>query len=518
MRDQRPAIMQEPERIQLSLRARRIAFAAFIVGFSLYFLRFTVDGLNSWFSNDDLMNMHYYWVRSWPAVLWANVNFTSDFYRPMGGLFCKALYSLWGFQPGAYRIAALIIVALNVVLLYLIVRNLVDSVEAGAIAVLLTGLNASFVSIYYDTGMIYDVLAFFFYYSALYWYLRIRRSGKLPGVRQGAFVLILLVAGLNSKEIAVSLPVAFLVYELLWHPPGDIGHGGFLRSLWRWSIGPGRMALLGGVVVAAYVAGKYLGRDSLFKLDAYRPEPSAALFAGNYAFYLNALFLDTLKLSPAATMGVLAALPVLGCLLVRRHLAFAGIMASVSFLPLAFIPPRGGFALYVPSLYWSMWIAGVLVAGREWLVRVVVDDFVRRKREWPGRRLRRGLELASRGIFWLGLVYAVVPVNDTAFGHVLPIIDVPQNRNLGHAGQLRACLPQVPKGSRILLLDDPYGEEPHIPFFLIREIYDDPTLSVDRSRNLRLHGVVPDPDNYDLTITYSGERCQVVGQSSNKRE
>jgi hypothetical protein len=270
--------------------------------------------------------------------------------------------------------------------------------------------------------------------------------------------------------------------------------------------------------VAAYVAGKYLGRDSLFKLDAYRPEPSATLFAGNYAFYLNALFLDTLKLSPAATMGILAALPVLGRLAGRRHLVFAGIMATVSFLPLAFIPPRGGFALYVPSLFWSMGIAGALVAGREWLVRAVVGVFGRRKREGRGRRLRRGLELASRGLLWLGLGYAVVPANDAAFGHVLPIINVPQNRNLGSARELRACLPQAPKGSRILLLDDPYAAEPHIPYFLIRAIYDDPTLSVDRSRNLRLHGVEPNPGNYDLTITYSGERCQVTWHSPNQPE
>ena len=98
----------------------------------------------------------------------------------MGGLFYKGLYSLWRFQPGPYRVATLIVVVLNVGLVFLVVRNLASSVEVGAVAVLLTGLNESFVSIYYDTGMIYDVLAFFFYYSALYYYLLIRQRGKLP--------------------------------------------------------------------------------------------------------------------------------------------------------------------------------------------------------------------------------------------------------------------------------------------------------------------------------------------------
>ena len=510
--------MQQRKGVDLPLWVRRIALAVFVVGFSLYFLRFTVDGLNSWFSGDDLMNMHYYWVRSWAEVLRANVIFTSDFYRPMGGLFCKGLYSLWGFQPGPYRVATLIVVVLNVGLLFLVVRNLASSVEVGAVSVLLTGLNESFVSIYYDTGMIYDVLAFFFYYSALYYYLLIRQRGKLPSFRQSAFVLILLIASLNSKEISVSLPVALLVYELLWNPPRNFRRGRFLDSLRQWSIGPGRVALLGGVVVAAYMAGKYLGKDSLFQLDAYRPEPSGILFLTNYAFYLNALFLGTFRFSPGIVAGVLVALPALGCVFGKRHLVMAGIMASVSFLPLAFIPARGGFALYVPSLYWSLWIAGMLVASRVYLVTIVVDGLGHWKRELPRRGLTFGLELASSAVLWLGLACIVIPKNNYAFDQVLSIVNEIQNRNLGYATQIRKCLPQVPKGSRILLVDDPYPEDPFIPLFLIRETYDDTTLLVDRSRSLRLQGVEQYLDSYDLTVSYSEERCQVTWLPPRTRE
>ena len=129
-----------------------------------------------------------------------------------------------------------------------------------------------------------------------------------------------------------------------------------------------------------------------------------------------------------------------------------------------------------------------------------------------------GLELASSAVLWLGLACIVIPKNNYAFDQVLPIVNEVQNRNLGYATQIRKCLPQVPKGARILLVDDPYPEDRFIPLFLIRETYDDTTLVVDRSRSLRLQGVEQNLDSYDLTVSYSEERCQVTWLPPRTRE
>ena len=464
---------------------RRAALAVFLSSFCLYFLRFTADGLNSFFSNDDLMNLHYYWMRSWPETIRDNLLFFIDAPRPMGGLYYKAIYAIWGFQPFPYRAGAFVLIALNLALLFLIVRLLANSTEAGALALLLTGLNETFVSLYYDTGMIYDVLAFFFSYAAFYYYLRIRQSGKLLNIGQTAIVLGLFVAALKSKEIAVSLPVAILLYELLWNPP---------RKFWMWLKGPARIALLSGMAAAADLVGKARGAASLLKQGPYHPTPSAALYFKTYLFYWKPFTLDLSRPSASGILGILVAVLVISCLSRQRHLVFAAVMANVSFLPLAFIAGRNGFAFYVPSLYWSLWFAGALVDARKLLVR------------WLPARF----EFATQVVLCLGLAGVVAPRNAKQFSYVLPIVHDSQDQNRRSDQQIHECLPQIPHGSEILMLDDPYPAEMYDLHFLVGESYNDPTLTVFRSKNLRLFGVEPDPKKYKIVLNYSEGRFHLM--------
>src|ERR1035441_9662684 len=221
---------------------------------------FDLWGLASWFSADDLMNMHIYWARPWPALLKANLAFWSTFYRPAGGLFYRPIFDLWGFHPLPFHIAALALLSVDFALLALVVWQLTGSRWGALIALMLLGINPSASNAYFDTGNIYDVLAYKFFWGAFALYVHSRQAGRPLGWGRLALVFGLFVAALDAKEISVSLPVAVGLYELVWHPPANWRPA----ELWRWIRQEGRFAVIGGLADIAYIVGKRYGPDSLW--------------------------------------------------------------------------------------------------------------------------------------------------------------------------------------------------------------------------------------------------------------
>src|SRR5256886_5879542 len=70
----------------------------------------------------------------------------------------------------------------------------------------------------FSGSFIYDVLCGFFYFAALTYYVRIREQGVALRAGQLAIFLALYLCALNSKEMAVSLPVIVFIYEVLKYP------------------------------------------------------------------------------------------------------------------------------------------------------------------------------------------------------------------------------------------------------------------------------------------------------------
>jgi hypothetical protein len=73
--------------------------------------------------------------------------------------------------------------------------------------------------LYYSTGSVYDLLCFTFYYAAFLSYLRFRAKASPLGWRHILVVLFLYLCALAAKEMAVTLPLFLLLYELLHQPP-----------------------------------------------------------------------------------------------------------------------------------------------------------------------------------------------------------------------------------------------------------------------------------------------------------
>jgi hypothetical protein len=58
-----------------------------------------------------------------------------------------------------------------------------------------------------------------FFLSALKYYIRVRAVQRELTLRQIVVVILLMVAALNSKEMAVTLPFLILAWEAIYRPP-----------------------------------------------------------------------------------------------------------------------------------------------------------------------------------------------------------------------------------------------------------------------------------------------------------
>jgi hypothetical protein len=280
-----PASLAHPDIGAQAIR-RTIVVAAGVALFA-WFIFLVRAGLASWFDVDDLMNLHYYWIKPWPTLLKANLAFWSTFFRPASGLFYRSIYALWGFHPLPFRIAVLALLSVNFALLAAVVWQLTGSRWGALLALLLVGINPSFAAAYFDTGTINDILAYVFFWGGFALYVRFRQAERLPGWGRLALVFGLFVAALDSKELSVSLPVAVALYELIWHPPANWKPA----ELWRWTWHEGRFAAIGVLTDIVYITGKRYGPDSIWQVGPFQPHYSVAA-------YFQSLLSSILRLGP----------------------------------------------------------------------------------------------------------------------------------------------------------------------------------------------------------------------------
>ncbi len=141
------------------------AIAAILL-LAVWFLYFAGAGLWAPFSGDDLMNLHGYLARPFGTLLLDNLRYWSTAYRPLGGLFYATIYRFFGFDPLPFRVACFALLILNLFLLYRVCRRLAGCSEIALLATFLASYHAWFVDLYYSSGTVYDLLCFFFYFTA----------------------------------------------------------------------------------------------------------------------------------------------------------------------------------------------------------------------------------------------------------------------------------------------------------------------------------------------------------------
>jgi hypothetical protein len=197
------------------MRTRNLIFSIVTPLFiAAYFFWFTKDTLHSYFNSDDCMTLYRAWSNSAGALWKANLLFfvNSPFYRPMTCVWYRLIYDFAGFNPVPFHVASMALLAANVWFTYCATRRLSGSREAGALAALLISFHGKFASLNYDTAYSYDVTCFFFYFSTVVFYLRIRSRGQPLRWPHLIVLSALYICALNCKELAATMPVFLVLY------------------------------------------------------------------------------------------------------------------------------------------------------------------------------------------------------------------------------------------------------------------------------------------------------------------
>jgi hypothetical protein len=305
------------------------------------------------------MNIYYYWSNGAGGLARNLVLFFTDYVRPMGGLYYLPLYSAFKLNPLPYHIVAFCLLLFNTWLAFRFALLLTESELAGGLCAFLVAYHAALYHMVYLTSFIYDILCFTFYFLAFNYYLSVRGRGARLKIWQVAVFLLLYIGALESKEMAVTLPVILLLYEALWHAP--------VRWSWRsagsWVVTEALPPLAAGALTLVYILGKALGPESLMKLDAYRPVFSLHQYFEATSRFLNQLFYDTSAHGFFNTRTVLLMAALLLAIAWRtrqKHLFLMFFFVFIAPLPIAFLPNREGPCLYIPLAGWAVFAASSL--------------------------------------------------------------------------------------------------------------------------------------------------------------
>jgi hypothetical protein len=451
-----------------STRSRQAALLAGVYIAAYYFFHARLS-LLARFSHDDLMN-------GWGAVFRPLSQTVADCflffrfaptYRPFGALVYRAAFAVSGFNLKPLRMLLLVVLALSILLVYCFVRRLTLSREVAVLAALFASYHHEYWTLFFNTGMLYDIFCCFFYFCALVYYIRIRQSGRLLRWFEMLIFCGLYILTLDSKELGVSLPVAIAAWELLFNPPAMwlAGWRRFLRKefLPVW---------ITGIMTAAFIAGRMMAPQGLSQLGGYKMRVSLPVYLEGAGHFLNLLFYTGGYFDAKRTEGVLLALLLIAVVAGSRRLAFCWIMFVVGVLPVVFLLPRG---------LGSAWIPFVGLLGYGAISAVALRDAVLKLAG------RVSWKPAAQVVLFLLAARFMVRVHDSE-RYMYNAFQEQYNSIENVRLSFRRLCPELRKGSRMLVVTDPFGDNYNV-LFLVHLLYGDSTTQVHQLFRLN-----PKPD------------------------
>ncbi len=441
------------------LTPRKAAFLAgvAIAGYFLYHARFS---LRAEFTHDDLMNCWRGVFSPLTALIGDCITFFrfSDSYRPFPALVYRAAFNVSGFDLFPLRVLLLAVMGLNTLLLYGFARRLAGSREVGVLVALLGAHHFNIGIYYFNTGFVYDIFCLTFFLGALVFYLRIRQDGRLLRWQELAAFCALYVLALDSKELAVSLPVVVAAWELLFHPPPARA-----RALLRWQYRELLPAWITGVATAAYIGGRVLAKGGMSEIGGYKITLSAAEYLKNTGHILNELFFLQDFFDITRTLAFLLALIAVAALWRSRTLLLCWVLLVVGLLPVAFIPQRGLAAAWLP-------VAGLLVfaaAAAVWLRDALLTA------------LRRAAWRPAGQVVLFALAYLLILKAQPGLRSALEGWQ-PEYGSIRETRESFAELaPAMPPKSTVLIVTDPFGDS-FSTALLIHLLYRDSSIIINQ--------------------------------------
>jgi len=302
-------------------------------------------------------------------------------------------------------------------------------------------------NLYYNSAFVFDVLCGVFYFGALAYYARIRSSGRLLSWGQTAAFLGLYLCALNSKEMAVTLPVILLAYECLLQPAPRLPW----KNLVKWLLGPGRVMCLTGLMNLLFIYGRSFGPEGLLNTTstAYKPVVSLDRIVDFQERYIGDIFYHLPRFGWLATLLIWLAVTYFVWRRKRPLLRFGWVYVLVTPLPIEFLIARDQACLYVCLAGWAVLAATLFtdllssVAPRVAAAEPPVSR--------PGLGRKRTLLVAAAAIlFALGNWR----FKETYHAPAMPALGAQTFEVLA---EFRKMNPSVPPGSTVVFLDDPWA-------------------------------------------------------------
>jgi hypothetical protein len=425
----------------------RLLTAASLLLLALYFIVSSRHGWRAYFTQDDagnLLAMHNYWQHSLLDEIWAALRVVSGMVRPLGAIFYFTLYKLAGYNPLPFRAVCLTLILANLLLAFALLRRLSGSIAAALFGGIILANHPALLELFYSSGTIYEILCFLFYFLAVWLYLGWRQAGVVPSWRRLAILLALTGLALDSKEMAMTLPGALLLVELIYVPKAS-------RS-WRG-------ALLTAMLVVPTVLVKALTHNPLSNDPAYAGHSLHGLLEAMRAYQNFLLYGDLFQggLSIAGLLVLWLAMAAAALFLRSRPMIFGGLFLIGSLVPVSLISRRGGYLLYIPLLGWALYIACLF------------------ERVFLHHRLSLPIKAAA---FAIAAVF-VVRLHAAKLAPYAAYTRQEQGDMRRVIDALRKAHPRLPRGATLLLTDDLLP--PILTLDLLAPVaYGDPTLELER--------------------------------------
>src|ERR1051326_3880591 len=438
--------------------------AAFVLA---YFVYWTAEGLRCYFAPDDLLGEYYVWSRPLWKLIAANLFPFTNYYRPLGSAWYYMLFSIAGFHPLPFHLFAYALLILNLWLVFCFTTRLSGSREIGGLATLLGSVHAEFADLYFSTGPIYDIIACCLYLTASLYYLRIRQSGRTLSWKNIGWLVVLTLLAMNAKEMAATLPLMLGVYELIFHPPRmPLRSSAVARQLRP------ILVLAAAVLLSAFAKTRPGYDNPITGQLSYHWTITWRQYLSTTSAYLNNLFYTVDKFTPFPAALFLLLLLALAWAFHSRPMLYAYCFFLFTSLPISFIPARAGFAQLIPMIGMSLYVAALLIELRDGLLRVLPS----------AGSARRTVLARSPFVLFAGFVLAYAPMLRQHFDDFTPQITNKEEIMRASFGQIRSLCPTLPKGTRILFLDDRFDTDEYTLLIFLRLYYKDIEIIADRAK------------------------------------
>jgi protein O-mannosyl-transferase len=198
------------------MKKRFFIIILIIFGISVYF-----NSLNNGFVYDDITIItENYFLNNFTKALpdFFSKNYFAiakeTTYRPVGTLTYFLNYKIWGLNPFGYHLSSVFLHIINILLLFYLLNKLFGEKNISFLVSLIYMLHPVLTEAVNGVTFNEDILTTMFFLLSFIFYVKINENKK-SGTFYFFFSLFFFFMALISKEIAITLPVIILLYEVL---------------------------------------------------------------------------------------------------------------------------------------------------------------------------------------------------------------------------------------------------------------------------------------------------------------